>query len=440
MADAGRFLAAFIAAGPGDGGGRDNLSVEFALKILSAQGVDKRKMKPMPSESPEDPMPPSQSMPATVTVTKTLISTQVPVSASTTVVSPTSTPPSATETPVQNADPNSTQTSPADPNSTQTVPAAPDSAQTAPAQNSDSSDVPEIINSSVYENLENILTNKDGKTPLYKRFRAIFTLRNIADEKSIDILSKAFFGDDSTLLKHELAYVLGQIKNPYAIPILCKVLTNKNEDPMVRHEAAEALGAIGDLSSMEVLQKYLNDEQVVVRETCELAIEKIKFENSNDNDISNSIYKSIDPAPPNTKIKSASELGKILMDTNLPLFERYKAMFTLRDLGTTESVLELAKGLEDQSSALFRHEIAFVFGQMQNPASVTALKKALENVNELDMVRHEAAEALGSIATPECLPILKKFKEDQERVVKESCEVALDMYEYEISQELQEDL
>ncbi|CAJ0867287.1 3658_t:CDS:2 [Entrophospora sp. SA101] len=138
MADAGRFLAAFIAADPGDGGGRDNLSVEFALKILSAQGVDKRKMKPMPSESPEDPMPPSQSMPTTVTVTKTLISTQ----ASTTIVSPTSTPPSATETPVQNADPNSTQTLPADPNSTQTVPADPDSTQTAPAQNSDSSDVP----------------------------------------------------------------------------------------------------------------------------------------------------------------------------------------------------------------------------------------------------------------------------------------------------------
>lgn len=127
------------------------------------------------------------------------------------------------------------------------------------------------------------------------------------------------------------------------------------------------------------------------------------------------------------------------MDTKLPLFERYRAMFTLRDLGTTESVLELAKGLEDRSSALFRHEIAFVFGQMQNPASVTALKKTLENINELDMVRHEAAEALGSIATPECLPILKKFKEDQERVVKESCEVALDMYEYEISQELQEE-
>lgn len=51
--------------------------------------------------------------------------------------------------------------------------------------------------------------------------------------------------------------------------------------------------------------------------------------------------------------------------------------------------------------------------------------------NEEGMVRHEAAEALGSIATPEVLETLNKFKEDNERVVRESCVVALDMYEYE---------
>jgi len=108
-------------------------------------------------------------------------------------------------------------------------------------------------------------------------------------------------------------------------------------------------------------------------------------------------------------------------------------MFALRNLGSTEAVLALSEGFNDPS-ALFRHEIAYVFGQMQSPASVPALIKTLENMNELSMVRHEAAEALGSVATSDCLPVLKKFKDDQERVVKESCEVALDMYEYENSQ------
>ena len=52
------------------------------------------------------------------------------------------------------------------------------------------------------------------------------------------------------------------------------------------------------------------------------------------------------------------------------------------------------------------------------------------------MVRHEAAEALGSIATPECLPILKKFSQDKERVVRESCIVGIDMWEFETSDAL----
>lgn len=47
------------------------------------------------------------------------------------------------------------------------------------------------------------------------------------------------------------------------------------------------------------------------------------------------------------------------------------------------------------------------------------------------MVRHEAAEALGGIATPEVLPYLKEWmdREDAPLVVRESCQVAIDMWE-----------
>lgn len=78
-----------------------------------------------------------------------------------------------------------------------------------------------------------------------------------------------------------------------------------------------------------------------------------------------------------------------------------------------------------------RHEIAFVFGQLLSEHSVPALIQVLNNSNESDMVRHEAAEALGGIATPEVLPHLKEWlvREDSPRVVRESCQVALDMYE-----------
>jgi deoxyhypusine monooxygenase len=44
------------------------------------------------------------------------------------------------------------------------------------------------------------------------------------------------FVDESALLKHELAYCLGQTKNTAALPTLTGVLRDEKEDPMVRHE------------------------------------------------------------------------------------------------------------------------------------------------------------------------------------------------------------
>lgn len=74
---------------------------------------------------------------------------------------------------------------------------------------------------------------------------------------------------------------------------------------------------------------------------------------------------------------------------------------------------------------------------MQHPAAVPALCAALQRSGENPMVRHEAAEALGSIGKKECLDVLQRYRGDQERVVKESCEVALDMLEYENSDQFQ---
>jgi deoxyhypusine monooxygenase len=47
-------------------------------------------------------------------------------------------------------------------------------------------------------------------------------------------------------------------------------------------------------------------------------------------------------------------------------------MFALRDIGTSEAVHVLAKGFKDESM-LFRHEIAYVFGQLCHLDSVPYL-------------------------------------------------------------------
>ncbi|KAG6450367.1 deoxyhypusine hydroxylase [Manduca sexta] len=290
------------------------------------------------------------------------------------------------------------------------------------------------VSDAVIQNIGKVLN--DPARPLKERFRALFTLRNLGGEAAIQCISECF-NDESVLLKHELAYCLGQMQDKRAIPILRNVLENHNQDPIVRHEAGEALGAIGDPNLREILEKYQHDPAIEVAETCQIALQRLDWvaNDSSKENLSKSLYSSVDPAPPSAD-ENVENLRRIYMDESQPLFERYRAMFSLRNLGTTESINALGEGLKARS-ALFRHEVAFVFGQMQDERSVPFLKSTLEDTDEHEMVRHEAAEALGSIATEECTELLKRYLNDPRRVVRESCEVALDMSEYENSPEFQ---
>lgn len=114
----------------------------------------------------------------------------------------------------------------------------------------------------------------------------------------------------------------------------------------------------------------------------------------------------MDPAPADRNDLTIEALRDRLLDTSLELFTRYRAMFSLRNRNTLEAVLALAEGFKDPN-ALFRHEVAYVMGQMQNPASVASLRKVLEDPDEHRMVRHEAAEALGAVGGEEVEAILK---------------------------------
>jgi len=296
-----------------------------------------------------------------------------------------------------------------------------------------------------FQQLADVLANKSGKEPLPGRFRALFSLRAVDTDEAVHAISVAF-NDPSALLKHELAYVLGQMQRTSAIPLLAAVLEDTTENPMVRHEAAEALGAIGDASALPILRRFISEEQEteqVVRETCEIAIDLLTRQESEERDEQGGlVFGSVDPARPLVKHqgKTIDELQQQLMDPGKSLYERYQAMFALRNRAAGKeaeaAVLALCTGFFAES-ALFRHEIAYVLGQLQHPASIPALKQQLENMTDLPMVRHECAEALGSIATPDCLAILEQCEKDEEIVVRESCIVARDMYEYENSTELQ---
>lgn len=186
---------------------------------------------------------------------------------------------------------------------------------------------------------------------------------------------------------------------------------------MVRHEAGEALGAIGTENCLIPLKQHQYDACLEVAQTCQLALQRIEYlrrvakasdDAEEEAELDKSPYLSVDPTPPAPPSTSTDELKDCLLDENARIFDRYRAMFALRNRGGAEAVDALSASFFSSKSALLKHEVAYVLGQMQDPRSVVSLRSVLENPNENAMVRHEAAEALGSIAEPECLALLQE--------------------------------
>ena len=139
-------------------------------------------------------------------------------------------------------------------------------------------------------------------------------------------------------------------------------------------------------------------------------------------------YGSVDPAPASDE-SDMEHLKSILFDDSARMFERMRVVFKFRNIRTSDSCLALCKAFSSRS-ALLRHELAYVLGQMQMDEALPSLIERLSDVDEHVMVRHEAAEALGAIGNLSAQPILESFLSDPFVEVSESCEVALDLLDW----------
>lgn len=318
-------------------------------------------------------------------------------------------------------------------------------------------EIPETLS---LENVRSILTERDeSKVDIVQRMRALFDARHHASDEAIAVLASGLW-HPSVLLRHEIAYVMGQMNRTCALPILIQLLDDKSEHAMVRHEAGEAIAALGFTSqeAFDALERNKDDSNVAVRETVELALIGLQRTYEKEVKLGRRVQKSaVDPtkgfyiftaskrdnvaaaaaeAPATTDIPSASEpavgvpadavekldinaqfgtcdpaegdpdfeknekvpeLRSILLDENRSLWDRYVAMFTLRNINTEAAAAALADALDEKSSALLRHEICFVLGQLQLSVSLPKLMERLADLEEAGMVRHEAALGLGSV-------------------------------------------
>lgn len=276
----------------------------------------------------------------------------------------------------------------------------------------------------------------DTATNLQEKYRILFSLRNVAGTEAHSAMVKGL-QDVSALFRHEVAYCLGQRQDVAALDVLEALLSDQNEHPMVRHEAAEALGAIGTEDCLARISQHLQDPTQEVAETCQLALQRIQWlsEHPEASD-KESPYYSVDPTPAMPASTDMATLKEVMLDESKTMFERYSALFALRNKGGPEAVAVLGE-VFNCSSSMLKHEVAYVLGQMQDPSALAILTRVLKDPKEAAMVRHEAAESLGSIAAPECLQLLRDHTQDAEPIVADSCVVALDMLEFEHSGKFQ---
>ncbi|KAF7456210.1 Deoxyhypusine hydroxylase [Cryptosporidium felis] len=339
-----------------------------------------------------------------------------------------------------------------------------------------------------------LLLSKD--TDIASKIRCLFFGRFYGDEESAEILSRSLDYSDSVLFRHEVLYVLGQMGLRSPLDRLYGILGDESEHPMVRHEAGEAIAAIGEDESLEVVERYLEDKSPAVRETCYLAAHSLRLkrekkrrevpmetgeEGAKPHYSDVNAFNTTDPTPPepSCEISQVESLSSDLLDEKAPLEKKYAALFALRNILTgiidhdekrrlceenytctpEDSNCQeihfiagrIAQAMEtDRTSAVFRHECAFVLGQIQIISTANALSRVVSDVSEESMVRHEAAFALGSVGSSDpraheslskqdssctieelrrvrklAIETLQKFSHDQDRVVAESCVVGL---------------
>lgn len=114
----------------------------------------------------------------------------------------------------------------------------------------------------------------DTTLPLYERYGGMFTLRNVGGSAAVEALTHMLLSDESSVvLRHEVAFVLGQMEDESAVKSLIASLAMSHEHGVVRHESAIALGTVGTEEADEALRMYVNDADQLVAESCEVALQ-----------------------------------------------------------------------------------------------------------------------------------------------------------------------
>jgi deoxyhypusine monooxygenase len=109
----------------------------------------------------------------------------------------------------------------------------------------------------------------------------MYLMRNENSEEArttlCQLLSKEYCKTQTSLLKHEICFILGQIGCANAEHLVRECIENEEEEPIVRHEALAAVASQSKDASY--LDKFVNHPNGLIRESALVAQYSIHYWN-----------------------------------------------------------------------------------------------------------------------------------------------------------------
>ncbi len=108
-----------------------------------------------------------------------------------------------------------------------------------------------------------------------ERIQAAFQLENALKDESVEALVKGLFTDPSPIVRHELAFALGETAHPKLAAKYLMKAVKTDPNIFVRHESILALATLGDKTHVPFIRKFLNDKDIEMAESAEIALERL---------------------------------------------------------------------------------------------------------------------------------------------------------------------
>ncbi|HUX19854.1 MAG TPA: HEAT repeat domain-containing protein [Spirochaetia bacterium] len=215
-------------------------------------------------------------------------------------------------------------------------------------------------------------------------FEAIASIGKLGgDSQAQMLLANLKDPNFAQVLKPQIVLALGEIKSLAAVPELTSILQNQDQDPTMRRYACDALGKIGDPSSIKAITRAFSDKDTYLRSYAVSALSHFSGPQ-----VDTMLTQALKDSFWRVRVNAAESLGKKKVASAVPILE-YKSRYD------PELVV--------QKAALA------ALGTINNSESIDFLRKVFSNSLVNPALRTVALDSLVSNDLPGSLSEIEKY-------------------------------